>query len=281
MLTECDDDLETWAETIEEDEGVGNDAHSAAVSAINRLSLEMKEKFTLEACGPLIEACIGHADWKNRQAGYLTFGLIAEACKDHMKKSIDQAMQTACKGIQDEHPRVRHAGLSCLALILTELSPQAQTKFHAELVPVLISIMKDEKILKIQSHAVSCMINFTSGPIQQDENEIEETTKSSEFMSGYADQLYQTLTDLLKKAIHEKYEPLQEEVMNLLNISANLLEEQFSKYFNTFLPLMIEILDNVEGKTVQQMNLRARTIESIGFMISAVSDNTEFVDTVK
>jgi len=89
------------------------------------------------------------------------------------------------------------------------------------------------------------------------------------------------LTELLKKAIQEKYEPLQEEVMNLLNVSASLIEEQFSKYFKSFLPLMYEILDNVESTTVSQMNLRARTIESIGFMISAVSEDKQFVDTVK
>ena len=105
--------------------------------------------------------------------------------------------------------------------------------------------MKDEKILKIQTHAVSCMINFTTGLIQEDENEIEETTKSGEILEVYADQLFQNLTDNLKKGITEKYEPLQEEVMNLLNVSASLIEEKFSKYFNSFLPLMVEILDNV------------------------------------
>lgn len=165
MLTECDDEIDAWAEAVEGEDGIGNDAHSAAVSAINRLALDMKEKFTLEACGPLIEQCIANADWKTRQAGFMTFGLIAEACKQHMKSNMDLAMQTACKGIQDEHPRVRYAGLSCLALVLTELSPQAQTKYHQELVPNLLSIMKDEKLVKVQTHAVSCMINFTNGLI--------------------------------------------------------------------------------------------------------------------
>lgn len=44
---------------------------------------------------------------------------------------------------------------------------------------------------------------------------------------------------------------------------------------------MIQILDNVEGKTIQQMNLRARTFESIGYMIAAVSENQEVAETVK
>jgi len=40
-------------------------------------------------------------------------------------KNMDEAMKLACNGIVDENPRVRYAGLSCLALLLTELSPKA------------------------------------------------------------------------------------------------------------------------------------------------------------
>ena len=67
----------------------------------------------------------------------------------------------------------------------------------------------------------------------------------------------------------------------MLNISASLLEDQFAKYFNAFLPLMIEILSNVESQTIQQKNLRARTIESIGILIASVAEQKEFTDSVK
>lgn len=77
------------------------------------------------------------------------------------------------------------------------------------------------------------------------------------------------------------YEPLQEQVMNLLNVSASLLEDQFAKYFNSFLPLMVKILSNVESTTVQQKNLRARTIESMGILIASVADRKEFTESVK
>jgi hypothetical protein len=52
-------------------------------------------------------------------------GLIAESCKESMMKNMDEAMKIACAGVMDEHPRVRYAGLSCLALLLTELAPKA------------------------------------------------------------------------------------------------------------------------------------------------------------
>jgi hypothetical protein len=47
-----------------------------------------------------------------------------------MMKNMDEAMKLACQGIMDQNVRVRHAGLSCLALLLTELAPKAQKKYH-------------------------------------------------------------------------------------------------------------------------------------------------------
>ena len=84
-----------------------------------------------------------------RQAGYMTMGLIAEACKESMNKNMDEAMKVACAGIMDAHPRVRYAGLSCLALLLTELSPFAQKKYHTELMPVLLNTMNTEALIKL------------------------------------------------------------------------------------------------------------------------------------
>lgn len=55
----------------------------------------------------------------------MLMGLIAEACKESMQKNMNEAMKTACAGVIDENPRVRYAGLSCLALLLTELAPRA------------------------------------------------------------------------------------------------------------------------------------------------------------
>jgi hypothetical protein len=39
-------------------------------------------------------------------------------------------------------------------------------------------------------------------------------------------------------------------VLNLLNVAATLIEEEFSKYFTKFIPLMLSILENVEAKSI-------------------------------
>ena len=66
-----------------------------------------------------------------------------------MMANMDDVMQTACKSLQDENVRVRYSGLSCLALVLTELSPVAQQKYHAELIPALLNIIQSEQTLKV------------------------------------------------------------------------------------------------------------------------------------
>lgn len=90
-------------------------------------------------------------------------GLIAEACRASMLKSMNDAVVLACRGLMDPEPRVRYAGLSCLALLLTELAPGAQKKYHSELMPALLKMMREEPLIKMQSHAVSATINFVNG----------------------------------------------------------------------------------------------------------------------
>jgi len=187
MLAECEEDDEVWTATTEGEDGTGNDVHSAAIGAIGRFSIDMKENFILEASRPVFQESLTHADWKIRQAGYMTFGLVAESCRDYLKANLDSAMQTACKGLSDENQRVRYAALSCVALVLTELSPVAQQKHHQELVPALLNIIKNEQSLKLQTHGLSCLINFTNGLIVEDDQEINETQKSGEILTQYGD----------------------------------------------------------------------------------------------
>jgi hypothetical protein len=80
MVTECEEDMDAWTESVADEFGTGNGVYSAGVASIERLSNQMKHAVTLEACGPVISQCLAHQDWKIRQAGYLTSGLISEAC---------------------------------------------------------------------------------------------------------------------------------------------------------------------------------------------------------
>lgn len=116
--------------------------------------------------------------------------------------------------------------------------------------PALIQMMNNETVIKMQTHAASTAINFVKGLIDEEEEEEVETTNTSKtIMLIYAKDLFNTLTNLLKKAMIENYEPLQEEVLNLLSVTATLIENDFSQYYSTFMPMMVEILQNIGTTT--------------------------------
>lgn len=276
LLTECEQDMEAWEASVDDEAGTRSDPYATGVSSISRLATQLKEKFTIDATSTIIPECLNQADWKARQAGYVIIGLIAESCKDHFKKNMDAAMQQICQGLQDDHSRVKYARLYALSNLLVNLGPALQFKYHAELVPALLSIIDGEKSLKVKAQAVNCLYYFVHGLIQEDDAEVEDTKKSSEIMLAYVDALFKSLAQQLTASVDAGYEPLQEQVMGLLNVSASLIEEKFADYFDSFMPLMIKIIKQVESQTAQQRNLRARTIESMGIMIAAVAEQDQF-----
>lgn len=142
--------------------------------------------------------------------------------------------------------------------------------------------MNTEDMIKLKCHAVSCVINFVKGFVS-DEEEEEEEKKVMKILDKYTKELFITLTNLLKLAVQENYEPLQEEVMALLSLMASLIGKDFAQYYNDFMPMMFEILNNIGSQTIQQKTLRSRTIESMGFMIESVAEEKETfkVDVLK
>lgn len=142
--------------------------------------------------------------------------------------------------------------------------------------PALLRIMKTDSLIKMKTHAVSTLINFVGGLNTQDDEDEEggDTGAENEIIKLYSAEIFETLVNLLKEAIDPavNYEPLQEECMNLLSAVAQLSEKDFAKYYGVLMPIMMQILTNVGTANMQQMNLRARTIETMGYMIEAVAE---------
>ena len=65
---------------------------------------------------------------------------------------------------------------------MAQLSPQIQFKFHGELVPALLVLVKNEQEMKVKTQAISCLYHFAKGLIQEDDTELTDGTKSGEIM---------------------------------------------------------------------------------------------------
>lgn len=58
----------------------------------------------------------------------------------------------------------------------------------------------------------------------------------------------------------------------MLHSVCSVVLSDFGVYFNDFMPMMKEILSNVNSASMQDRKLRAKAIDTIGSIIIAVSD---------
>lgn len=103
----------------------------------------------------------------------------------------------SASGLLAENPRVKYEALQSTGLLLNDLCPTLQMKYHAELVPVFIKMMTTEERLKLQTQAVACMTSFIKGLIDEEEAEDSEVSKRNQkVLLPYADQIVHSISVL-------------------------------------------------------------------------------------
>ena len=85
LLTEVEEDEQTWAETNDENNVGNTDPFNTGVNAINTLSVNLGEKTIMPLAQGMVTQLIKSENWKEKQAGFMLLGLISEACKEKMK----------------------------------------------------------------------------------------------------------------------------------------------------------------------------------------------------
>ena len=67
--------------------------------------------------------------------------------------------------------------------------------------PMLMKMMNEEPLIKMQTHAVSTTINFARGLIEEEDDEREDNNKNYKILMTYIPNLYNSLASLLKTAL--------------------------------------------------------------------------------
>lgn len=65
---------------------------------------------------------------------------------------------------------------------------------------------------------------------------------------------------------------------------AKVIDSDFAEYYHHFMPLMSQILENVDQSTMGNKTLRAKAIETVGEIFASITDsdkNDSFKDSVK
>jgi hypothetical protein len=143
MLTEVtwENDIKAWAKEREDYSLARTDTHTIAREALIRLSKVMGEETTFSASSSLIQTNITSTNWKQKQAAFYYWGYISIICKKKFKQNLEEILQTVLEGITHENSRIQYSALSCLALLLTEQSPNLQKLHHSKILPTILTIM--------------------------------------------------------------------------------------------------------------------------------------------
>ena len=252
MMTEVvhEDDLETWYEEEDTELQAKNDPASVAADSLQRLSVFLGEKTTLACTSSLIKAAIDSPNWKEKCMGFVFLGQISEACKKSFLSNMDDVAKMSVSGFTHENPRVRYEALQSTGLLLNDLAPKFQSKYHQDLIPVLVNMMNTETKLKMQTQACACMTSLIRGLIDEESAEDSEiNTSNKKILVPYAEGIVKSISALFQKSIDSKYQPLQEEVLVTLSSMAAVMDTNFEPFYGNFMPGLKQILKTVKWET--------------------------------
>ena len=111
--------------------------------------------------------------------GYRYLGMISEACKKSFEKNIEEISKMSVSGLVIDNPRIKYESLQATGLLLNDLKPTLQVKYHADLVPAFIKMMNEEPKLKLKTQAIACMTSFIKGLIDDEAAEDSEVQQNN------------------------------------------------------------------------------------------------------
>ncbi|CAM9771934.1 unnamed protein product, partial [Ectocarpus sp. 12 AP-2014] len=163
----------------EDGDAEGGELSMIAASALSRMAVALGGKAILSSAMPVCSELLGDAtNWRRRKAGLLTLLLIGEGCGEDLAESgllPGIVLGPVLAGMQDEHPRVRYAALSCVGQMTQDFGDwdgggeeeeggggSFQGAFHAQLLPTLVESLSgpNANMPRLEAAAAGALITF-------------------------------------------------------------------------------------------------------------------------
>lgn len=188
--------------------------------------------------------------WRDRHAALMAISAISEGCRDLMIGELGQVLDLVEPALRDPHPRVRWAGCNALGQMSTDFAPKMQTDYYDRVLKAIIPVLNSPEA-RVKSHAAAALVNFC-----------EEAEKS--ILEPYLDDLLSQLFQLLQN--EKRF--VQEQALSTIATIADAAEAAFSKYYDTLMPLLVQVLQNQNEKEYRL--LRAKAMECATLIALAV-----------
>lgn len=262
MVTQClslmtdvgedDDNAADWNASDDLDVEESDLNHIAGEQCMDRLANKLGGGALLPPTFNWLPQMISSSSWKDRHAALMAISAISEGCRDLMVGELDKVLDLVIPALRDPHPRVRWAGCNALGQMSTDFAGTMQEKYHQLILTSIIPVL-DAPEPRIQSHAAAALVNFC-----------EEAEKST--LEPYLDEL---LTRLLKLLPSQK-RYVQEQALSTIATIADSAETAFSKYYDTLMPMLFNVLQEEQSKELRL--LRAKAMECATLIALAVGN---------
>ncbi|KAI0205993.1 armadillo-type protein [Astrocystis sublimbata] len=270
MITQClslmtdigedDDDASEWLSNDDLDSEESDLNHVAGEQCMDRLANKLGGETILVPTFHWLPRMITSMAWKDRHAALMAISAISEGCRDLMVKELNRVLDLVVPALTDSHPRVRWAGCQALGQMSTDFAPTMQKEYYDRVLRAIIPVL-DSPEGRVKAHAAAALVNFC-----------EEAEKT--ILEPYLDDLLSHLFQLLQN--DKRY--VQEQALSTIATIADAAEAAFSKYYDTLMPLLVNVLQRENEKEFRL--LRAKAMECATLIALAVGKERLGADTM-
>ncbi|RYC60014.1 hypothetical protein CHU98_g6192 [Xylaria longipes] len=259
-LGEDDDDAAEWLSNDDLDSEESDLNHVAGEQCMDRLANKLGGETILVPTFHWLPRMMTSMAWKDRHAALMAISAISEGCRDLMIKELDKVLELVVPALKDSHPRVRWAGCQALGQMSTDFAPTMQKEYYDVILRAIIPVLNSPEG-RVKAHAAAALVNFC-----------EEAEKS--ILEPYLDDLLSHLFQLLQN--DKRY--VQEQALSTIATIADAAEAAFSKYYDTLMPLLVNVLQRENDKEFRL--LRAKAMECATLIALAVGKERLGPDTM-
>lgn len=271
IITEQPDDLKEWLNSEDTHELSSNSVHAGAVEAFSGLNEGMGSKFMLQKTIQLAFRFISSDNWKEKYAGLMSLAMLFEGSKKHFEDELENFIKLLIPTLQFSNVKVLYASMTCIALLMTEFSPELQLNHHASILPPVIQILQSAPEIKLRLRAVSMLINFFRELLECDDED-------KEFINQYITPIMDSLIQLFEQSVVHHHMSLLEEVVSLISIIAAISEDKFAPFYSKMMPGLKNLVFNTTNDTEEKNKLRTLSISTLGYVIASHRSNPQEIE---
>ncbi|OWB58506.1 hypothetical protein B5S28_g4547 [[Candida] boidinii] len=255
----CEEDAEAEDKLEVEDEENENEEDqpdTIALRLLANLAAELPASQSVQPVLELVPQLLGSANQFERRAALSAIGVVSEGAPDYISTQLPKIIKYIEAGLQDPSILVKASALRSLGYLSSELK-DGIAEYHETLLPTIIAIIDStDKIMvyKFATIALDTLIEYMS----------------NESIKQYMEPLMNKLFQMLDAAASSS---LRSSIVSAIGSVAYASGKAFLPFFENsikFLERFIANMDNIEGMSEDDIELRAQTFENISSMGRAV-----------